>query len=580
MKTSYFKNRSLARKLTEAVRDPRRFNQAWRLQSDCWSFSYRHRAVLGPDVSMEKDGSVLVVSLADFPQQNKIEGLLAKSLQLKGFSPVILTYRACRYAPQYFRSFGIRRFIFMEDLVDGAISRQAAQDAARILSEPLDFKTLMHLSYRGSEVGRHLLSTLTRNMLVGSVNLKNPAVVAFLAEWLPKSLQAVLAAEKLFDRIHPQKVLVNERGYTPYGEIFDSALARGVDTLQWVGAQSKGAFILKRYSRDTKSLHPFSVSPKTWNAIRSAPWPAGRNEDILDDLKNRYASGTWFDRKYTTNDKVIQDPGEVASDLGLDRGKKTAVIFSHVLWDATFFFGESLFDSYEEWLLETVRAASDNPRVNWIVKIHPDYVWKLKLIGKTGEVSDITAIRSRFGKLPGHIKLMMPETKISTYSLFSLADYCLTVRGTIGIEMPCHGIPVLTAGTGRYAGLGFTFDSASQEDYLSKVRSIDRIPPMTPEQIDLARRHAYTLFKVRPWRFRSFELLYRALDGNPLAHDFKLCLTSFDQLLKAEDLNAFSEWAASSAEPDYLCSEPETRCRLAEDAAISSVSLSAGGGPR
>ena len=34
--------------------------------------------------------------------------------------------------------------------------------------------------------------------------------------------------------------------------------------------------------------------------------------------------------------------------------------------------------------------------------------------------------------------------------LFKVIDYGITVRGTIGIELPCFGIPVITAGTGRY----------------------------------------------------------------------------------------------------------------------------------
>ena len=41
----------------------------------------------------------------------------------------------------------------------------------------------------------------------------------------------------------------------------------------------------------------------------------------------------------------------------LDPERKTAAIFSHILYDATFFYGESLFADYEEWLVEAVRAA-------------------------------------------------------------------------------------------------------------------------------------------------------------------------------------------------------------------------------
>ena len=38
--------------------------------------------------------------------------------------------------------------------------------------------------------------------------------------------------------------------------------------------------------------------------------------------------------------------------------------------------GNSLFETYEEGLAETVRTAIGNDKVNWVVKIHPAHVGK------------------------------------------------------------------------------------------------------------------------------------------------------------------------------------------------------------
>ena len=57
-------------------------------------------------------------------------------------------------------------------------------------------------------------------------------------------------------------------------------------------------------------------------------------------------------------------------------------------------------------------------------------------------------------------------------------DCCVTVRGTIGIEAACFGIPVITAGTGRYEKFGFTINSRNTKQYfknLSTVESLSRI---------------------------------------------------------------------------------------------------------
>ena len=49
----------------------------------------------------------------------------------------------------------------------------------------------------------------------------------------------------------------------------------------------------------------------------------------------------------------------------------------------------------------------------------------------------------------------MPDSSVSTFSLIRLMDYCLTVRGTVGLRSTIFGKLVLTAGAGRYDKFGF-----------------------------------------------------------------------------------------------------------------------------
>src|SRR5205807_525761 len=124
------------------------------------------------------------------------------------------------------------------------------------------------------------------------------------------------------------------------------------------------------------------------------------------------------------------------------------------------------------------------------------------------------------------------ESEISTRSVFEAADYGITIRGSVGFELPCLGVPVLTAGTGFYAGRGFTVDSSSAEEYLARLRRIEEVAPPTGEQYELARRHAYALFHLRPLRFSSFVATIRPLEemGHPLDHDIELRVRTRDEL--------------------------------------------------
>jgi hypothetical protein len=71
-----------------------------------------------------------------------------------------------------------------------------------------------------------------------------------------------------------------------------------------------------------------------------------------------------------------------------------------------------------------------------------------ELSGVTGEYDEMKLIREAVGELLAHVRLLRPETRISSLSLFRMADAATTVRGSIGYEMPCFGVPVALAARG------------------------------------------------------------------------------------------------------------------------------------
>ena len=117
----------------------------------------------------------------------------------------------------------------------------------------------------------------------------------------------------------------------------------------------------------------------------------------------------------------------------------------------------------------------------------------------------------RLGALPDYVKIMHANTPVNTWSLFPVIDYGLTVRGTIGMELPCFGIPTVTAGTGRYSGYGFTMDPQTRDAYRDCLLNLHAVPRLTAEQIELARgmpigfsyivRPALMSFRLCPARY-------------------------------------------------------------------------------
>jgi hypothetical protein len=148
--------------------------------------------------------------------------------------------------------------------------------------------------------------------------------------------------------------------------------------------------------------------------------------------------------------------------------------------------------------------------------------------------------------------VLEPTSDVSTWSLFGVTDWGITIRGSVGFELPCFGVPVLTAGTGFYSGRGFTIDSETPGEYLARLAAIEDQPAPDTHAVELARRHAHALFRLRQTRFRSFRTVYMPLEriDHPFEATIEVLARTPEEL--AADLEPVGEWAVRSRELDYL----------------------------
>ncbi len=540
-----------AKRAIGLVIKPRRARAQLEIAADARRFRRSHPFLRAP--GPRSGQTALAVSLSGWPYQLKLEGMLLKALELTGFRPLILTGRELRRAAgRYHDAFGAEA-IEIERFAQQGPASALRREADALLEGALTVERLKELHYGDVNVGQHVLSTVSRQLFDGSVGLEDPVAQALVRRLMPQAMELALVAERLLDELQPDVVLFNEARYAGYGPIFEAALARDLNVIQFVHGYSDDALVFKRYSAGSSRVHPRSLSDASWAEVEAAPWTVEMEAELSAQFDVRYGAVDLLSRRL--HERTRRRPREELVDaLCLDPRKPSAVVFSHVLWDANLFYGDDLFQDQEEWLIETIREAAANPALNWIVKLHPANVWKRQLEGQTGELPELESIRGVLGALPPHVRLLLPDTDVSTLSLFELADYAVTIRGTVGVEAPCFGVPVITGGTSHYSGRGFTVDSDSVGSYRALLAHLQDVPPLSPEQVLLAKKHAHGLFCRRPTHFTSFRSRIEpgGRPGRPLDHDLELMVRSAAELRSAPDLQAFAAWAGDRAQEDYL----------------------------
>ncbi len=496
-----------------------------------------------------------ILSFTRLPIHAKLQCLVAKALQLRGYTPVVLTFAGCRVAHDYFRLFGIDRLVMWDQYARQVTEPDKVESIVdSLLPTVPTVRGLIGCQFRGVDVGKHALSMTCRQRIEGRLDLGDGKTLALLRSQFREGIQSVLAAERFLDEHPVERMLVRDAGYVPNGGIFEAALERGVDCIVYEQGQRRGTWIFKRYTRETKGQHYFSLASSTWERVKAEPWAQADEALLEEEFACRYAPDSLDDTRRLQSGKSVKPPEEVRAQLGLDPRKKTAVIFSHMAWDAAFFFGSCLFEDFENWLFETVKfVAAECPEMNWVIKLHPFNVFKLKREGKTEE-SEMRLLRSLM-PLPPHVRIMRATTDINTRSLFPVVDYVLTVNGTVGMEFPCYGVPAILAGTGRYDRLGFTVDPATKEEYFTVLKKLHEMRPLSEEARELARQHFLTLMKrrqtsledVAPMELRQISEAWSGVHDN-----ISIRARSLKEFEEFSSIRRLGDWLAYGSEPDPL----------------------------
>ncbi|ABD06247.1 hypothetical protein RPB_1537 [Rhodopseudomonas palustris HaA2] len=505
---------------------------------------------------------LLVLSMSNNTYATKLECMQALALRRRGWRVSVLTSNLYSHAKRIFRAYGITDFVAFEDLVAGQRARSAmAAETERRAASPMDFQSVMAWTYREAWIGPQLLSSVSRRQFDGAPDPRDPEIREALLKLLAQSVCFVHAAEDYLARARPALILVNEPNYHVLGPFVDVAIARAIPTIHFTQPSREDALVQKKLTPITRRIHPNSITPETLDRLMQQPWGSEQDRRLDLEFEQRYG-GAWKVQARNQPGTVDISADEVAAQLGLDPSKPTAVLFSHVLWDANLFYGKDIFENYGEWFIETVKAAVANPRLNWLVKLHPANIWKRKLSGTTDEYGELRLIREHIGALPDHVKILPADTKISTMSLFRMVDVGITVRGSIGYELPCFGVPVVTAGTGRYSGFGFTEDCTSRAQYLDRLAHLETIERLDPAQVRRARVHAHALFALRPWIYRSFRTVIGADPVDPLFQNLVPTVATDGEVAANADLDDFAAWAEQPAAIDYLAplEQPAVSC--------------------
>lgn len=362
----------------------------------------------------------------------------------------------------------------------------ATASARRLVAELSSVDDCARFVARGLALGQIVRTSVAWFLSRGSLT-EDPAVLRTYRSFLVSGLVLTEAFERVLDEVRPDRLLVLNGRFFAEGIITALASRRG---LGWT-AYERG------FRPDTIITTPGApacdlvIPGDGARRALARPLTAAEDGELEGYLSERRRGEGTFDKLWTTR---VENPERIRRQLGLADARPLVVMFPNILWDSAVVGMDLGFASMGDWVIAGIRWARAHPELYLVVRLHPAEV-KLTNHPTLERMTD--HIRREIPTLPANVRIVPPESPISSYSLINAARVGLVYTSTVGLEMAARGIPVVVGAGTHYRGLGFTTDPVTPDEYWAAVDGLlnSAVPGEADQRVrSLARRYAYAFF--------------------------------------------------------------------------------------
>ncbi len=419
----------------------------------------------------------------------QMEGAIAVALQLRGvLTHLIISGNDSGVSKQeqidcakMLDTFGLT-YSYVEDYFPADKKKEITQ-----IAQSLPWQDLKNFSYESLNIGPNIQSSVLRN-LQGADYINQKSTLSACAY---RAMLYASAAAHAIEKHSPSKIFMSHGVYAEWGPALQLALKKNIPVSLWSGSYKPFHFYFLQVT-SSDGLHPQKISNRAWEYRSKNKLTINEQKRLSTFFFERYTKGRSFDLDILYKEEGVK---ELRNRYQLNEQYPVWGILCHVNWDNVSDTTVKLYDTFNEWIIETIEIIKNIKHINWLIKIHPCEATSNPRNGIEQLIKD------KYPTLPSHIKVISALEKTSPQSFYQLLDGGITVAGTGGIELALLGKPVILAGKAYYGEKGFTYDSQDIDQYTALLHQTSSIQKLTSQQIHFAELFAYTIFIQKPIPF-------------------------------------------------------------------------------
>lgn len=299
-------------------------------------------------------------------------------------------------------------------------------------------------TYDSIPVGKYAAYEFLLNYKLNTTNLTTSEFDIYKIQ-IRNSLKTLIAGERLFDVIKPDRFLVYHALYSVNHIMSAIAQKRGIPFY----SMHAGSHLLHRLSEMTifRGVQAQYLTNRStaWFEYKKRPLSSRIVKKVSEHIGELFnATSPWVYSVKSTGKNTAQ----LKEYFSIDAEQKVVLAtmssadetFAGSIADALPPQQESMFPTQLTWIESLIEWAKQYPKIILIIRVHPrEFPNK-----REGVLSvQAKALRILFHQLPSNVKINWPDDDISLHDLLKIVDVGLNATSTVGLEMLLFGIPVI-----------------------------------------------------------------------------------------------------------------------------------------
>jgi hypothetical protein len=392
------------------------------------------------------------------------------------------------------------------------------QEALEV-SESVKFEDLREFTYNGIKVGEEAFASILRVTFKGEV--QDTEMNRYLTKrYIMSGILTSIAYEKAYSALNPDRVVCIHGIYQTHGLAVKVAKKLGIPVIVLGGGGIRRDTAVVCHN-ETYHHQLVNEDNSTWKQFSITDEEKAKTYEYA--VKKRSNGGGADYLSYHPN--PIEEVSALYKTCNIDSTRKIVSLYTNVIWDAQILYGGNAFRDIFEWIEISIKELGNNNNIWVIIRIHPAEA-------KGGNPTNqrmIDEINKRFSSLPSNVRIIQPESDLSSYTLAQESHVNIIYGTKMGLEIALMKKALIVCGETFSRNKGFGLDITSINQYVDLCHDIHNYEVDLEMSVDIAAQYAH-YFYFR--KMIDLPLESNILDEIGVGNGKQLKFSSLDELIK------------------------------------------------